>query len=220
MPPLEPLPILALDGVSPVASAAVARDGELLAVRRLDEARSSAVLLALIDETLRAAGVAPRELGGIAAAAGPGSFTGTRVTLATALGLRLGSGAPAVAVSNLEALALAAGPGHGTLLAAVDALRGAWFVQRFARTAAGPEPIERPRRFEPTDPPESDLSAVVGFALERLATDRTPGATRTMPVELASNVALAGSRRRWTFGHDDLLRPVYLAAPNVRRAAS
>jgi len=193
--------------------------GELLAARRLDEARSSAVLLALVDETLRAAGIAPRDLGGIAAAAGPGSFTGTRVTLATALGLRLGSGAPAVAVSTLEALALAAGPGDGTLLAAVDALRGAWFVQRFARTAAGPEPLEAPRRLEPAAPPEVGLAAVVGFALDPLPAARTPGAARTTPAELASGVALAASRGRWTFVRDGLLRPIYLAAPNVTRAA-
>jgi len=211
-------PVLALDGVSPVASAAVARGRELLAVARLEEARSSTVLLALVDEVLRAAGVAPAELAGIAAAAGPGSFTGSRVTLATALGLRLGTRARALAVSNLEALALAAGPGPGEILAAVDALRGAWFVQRFAR-AEDARPLDASRRLEPDAPPEAGLAAVVGFGIEALAPERTPGAARATPDELASAMALAAASGRWAWEKDPILRPIYLAAPNVRRAA-
>lgn len=211
-------PVLALDGVSPVASAAVARGGELLAVARRAEARSSTILLSLVAEVLRTAGVAPAELAGIAAAAGPGSFTGSRVTLSTALGVRLGTRAPAIAVSNLEALALAAGPGAGVLLAAVDALRGAWFVQRFAR-AEGAPPLESPRRLEPDAPPETGLGAVVGFGLEALAAERIPGAARETPEELASAIALAAAGGRWAWEGDALLRPIYLAPPNVRRAA-
>ncbi len=179
------------------------------------------MLLALVDEALRAAGIAARELAGIAAVAGPGSFTGTRVTLATALGLRLGTAAPAVAVSTLEALALTCGAGREPILAAIDALRGAWFVQRFA--PAGPwavRPLEAPRRLEPTMPPERGVALVVGFGLDALAYERIPDAQREVPSALAPAVATAASLDRWSFDGTAPLRPIYLAAPNVSRGST
>lgn len=202
----------------------MARGGVVLASRWRAESRSSTILLALVDAALAAAGVAPGELSGIAAVAGPGSFTGTRVTLATALGLRLGTAAPAVAVSTLEALALAAREPRETLLAAVDALRGAWFVQRFD-SSDGAHPgairaLEAPRRLEAIDPPERGVALVVGFGLDALAPERVPGAMRETPEALAQAVAAAASLGRWPLDERAPLRPIYLAAPNVSRAGT
>jgi len=209
--------VLALDGVSPVASAAVARDGALLAAASAGDARSSAVLLALADRVLAEAGVAPAELGGLAAVAGPGSFTGTRVTLATALGLALGTGVRTVAVSTLEALALAAEAADLELLAAVDALRGDWFVQRFAVDGAGEcRALEEPRRRRVGERPEAGLGLLVGFGLDALPSDAVPGARRHTPASLAPAVARAAADGRWTWSRAAALRPLYLAPPAVR----
>jgi [ribosomal protein S18]-alanine N-acetyltransferase len=115
--------ILALDAGSPRVSVAVGRNGTPLAARAVAQEHSSTQLLALIDATLRDAGAQPADLAGLVAAAGPGSFTGLRVALATALGLHQALGVPAQAVSTLAALAAAAaaapgiragGPGGGS----------------------------------------------------------------------------------------------------------
>lgn len=122
---------LAFDAGSPVTSAAVARAGALLA-ESVGASRSGPSLLQLIDDSLLRARVAPRELDGIVVLSGPGSFTGIRVALATALGLRAALAVPVFALSNLAALALQAGLGESRrCLALIDALRDEWFVQEF-----------------------------------------------------------------------------------------
>ncbi|HEX9668686.1 MAG TPA: tRNA (adenosine(37)-N6)-threonylcarbamoyltransferase complex dimerization subunit type 1 TsaB [Thermoanaerobaculia bacterium] len=125
-------PVLALDAGSPTVSVALGRGGEVLAARSEAISRSSKRLLQMIDEVLAEAGVEREGLGGIVALRGPGSFTGLRVGLATALGLHLALGVPAAALPTLLVLAAAAACCEAEVLAAVDALRGEWTVQPFA----------------------------------------------------------------------------------------
>lgn len=124
-------PVLALDAGSPTVSVALGRGGAVLAARSEAISRSSKRLLQMIDEVLGEAGVEREGLGGIVALRGPGSFTGLRVGLATALGLHLALGVPAAALPTLLVLAAAAWR-EEEVLAAVDALRGEWTVQPFA----------------------------------------------------------------------------------------
>ena len=58
-----------------------------------------------IDEVLRSSGVAWSQLGGLACAIGPGSFTGLRVALSALKGIALALDLPLAGVSTLEALA-------------------------------------------------------------------------------------------------------------------
>jgi tRNA threonylcarbamoyladenosine biosynthesis protein TsaB len=131
-PEREPGLVLALDAGSPMVSVAIGRGGELLAARAVAQQRSSTQLLALVAEALAAAGARPADLEGVVALAGPGSFTGLRVGLATALGLHQALRLPAQAVPTLAALAVACEAPDGALvIAAVDALRGEWSAQAF-----------------------------------------------------------------------------------------
>ena len=130
--------VLALDAGSPMVSVAVGRGGEVLVADAVALQRSSTQLLALVAKVLRAAAAVPADLAGVVALAGPGSFTGLRVGLATALGLVQGLGVRAQAVPTLAALAAASEAPPGSLvIAAVDALRGEWSAQAFR---AGPVP--------------------------------------------------------------------------------
>jgi tRNA threonylcarbamoyl adenosine modification protein YeaZ len=120
--------ILVLDSGSPLVSVAVGRAGAVLAMRAAEIARSSALLLAMIDEVLVEAGLGVETLSGVAALGGPGSFTGLRIGLATVLGLHQALGIPATTLPTLQVLAALAPAGPGRTLGAVDSLRGEWAV--------------------------------------------------------------------------------------------
>jgi len=67
--------------------------------------RHSRHLLAAIGFILERTGLEPGDLAAIAVSAGPGSFTGLRIGMATARGLALAAGVPMYAVPTLDALA-------------------------------------------------------------------------------------------------------------------
>lgn len=213
-PPPDPrAPLLALDTGSPRVSIAVVRGDEVLAERVVEIARSSEALLALVDDALRALDLAPRDLGGVVALRGPGSFTGLRVGLATALGLHQALGIPATALPTLAVLAAAAPPAAERAIAAVDALRGEWFVQAFA---AGLPPRALG---EPVLCGEDGLAGLgpglfVGFGLGRVAGRLAPGTAVLEPAPLAG---LAGRLAHGLFAWDAaaLTAPLYLRAPAI-----
>ena len=103
--------ILALDTSTRSGSAAIGRDGEVVASREGDPTRTHGErlphdLLALAGE----AGVALADIDRYAVAVGPGSFTGLRVGIATVQALALVRQRPVVPLSTLEILArIAAG---------------------------------------------------------------------------------------------------------------
>lgn len=84
------------------------RVGEQRSFRRLDEERRNASdLLPILGEVLKELGSAPAHIGRIVVGTGPGSYTGLRVGIATALGLARATGAELVGVPSVEALARA-----------------------------------------------------------------------------------------------------------------
>ncbi|MEA2781629.1 MAG: tRNA threonylcarbamoyladenosine biosynthesis protein TsaB, partial [Rhodospirillaceae bacterium] len=101
-------PILALDAAAAACSAAVWRDGAILAQRRQAMARGHAeALMPLVLETLQAAGLDFPDLSRIAVGVGPGSFTGIRIALAAARGIGLAASLPVVGVDSFSAVAAA-----------------------------------------------------------------------------------------------------------------
>jgi len=102
--------LLAFDTSGPLGSVAVASGGDVLARGVMTrQAGHASGLVPMIDETLDDAGVDRCELQGILVGDGPGSFTGVRVSAATAKGLTRSLGVPLWAISSLAAVALAGG---------------------------------------------------------------------------------------------------------------
>jgi tRNA threonylcarbamoyladenosine biosynthesis protein TsaB len=114
--------VLAVDTATLQAGVALWRDGALVAERRRTVTTHSDALLAMIDEAFIEAGIAPADVDAIACGAGPGSFTGLRIGLATVKGLCFALGKPLVMISSLAALAARAPDGR--VLATLDALKG------------------------------------------------------------------------------------------------
>ena len=112
--------VLAFDTATDVTTSALVSDGEVLG-ERVSVART---LLEDVDALLRQGGASASELGALAVGTGPGSFTSTRIGLATARGLALALDLPAAGISTLDALAAGA-PGA---LPVIDARRREVFV--------------------------------------------------------------------------------------------
>jgi tRNA threonylcarbamoyladenosine biosynthesis protein TsaB len=98
---------------------------EILEQIELEGRNYSATLVAAVANLLEHAGLALKDVGGIVAVSGPGSFTGVRVGLSAVKGLAEAAQIPAVAVSRLEVLAWKAGVGS----AALDAHRHEVFLR-------------------------------------------------------------------------------------------
>jgi tRNA threonylcarbamoyladenosine biosynthesis protein TsaB len=162
--------LLGLDTATSTAGIAIVDDDRVLAEARHGTAGRGADLLVAIDRLCRDAGVAPTELDAIAIGAGPGSFTGLRIGMATAKGIAFAAGRPLWAVSSLAALAddalreLAADPRTAAtgavICAALDARRGEVFAGCFrAGVALAPERVLPPQELGPW------VDAIAGAAL-------------------------------------------------------
>lgn len=99
--------ILNIDTATTVCSVALAKDGQLIALKENNEGLNHSVLLGTyVDEILRENGLSVEELDAIAVSMGPGSYTGLRIGVSLAKGLCFGAGKPLLAVPTLQALAL------------------------------------------------------------------------------------------------------------------
>jgi tRNA threonylcarbamoyladenosine biosynthesis protein TsaB len=134
--------VLALDTTTRLGSHALVRDGHLVALGTGDPTRPHAVRLPgdvlgmLAAQTLRL-----EDVDAYAVAAGPGSFTGLRIGIASMQGLAFSTGRPIVGVSALEALAATGAEGQpvGRQVAAfMDALRGEVFAALYTVERHGP----------------------------------------------------------------------------------
>ncbi len=125
--------LLAIESATQVASVALLRGDALIAeLTSCDERPHSERLLPLIDEALALAGAELAQIAAFAISAGPGSFTGLRVGIATLKGLAFGSALPVAPVSTLAALAAAAVGATGPVAALLDARRGEVYAGCFA----------------------------------------------------------------------------------------
>jgi len=124
--------VLALDTATPVPALALA-GGRFEGESRLPSGRHvSEVLLPALSDLLDRAGARLSDVGRIAALAGPGSFTGIRVGLATAWGLARAHGIALETVGSLEALAeTARGAAENLVSACLPAERGDVYAGTF-----------------------------------------------------------------------------------------
>jgi tRNA threonylcarbamoyladenosine biosynthesis protein TsaB len=186
-----------------------------------------------IAEVLAEAGLSPADVGGVAVDVGPGSFTGTRVGVATAKGLHVATGVPLVGVASLDAIAHATGPAPAPVLALRDARGGEAYFAVYEPAAEGPPPTAPRRLLDPTrGRADAIREAVAGLGLrkviasgedaERLAVSLGLGpillGVRT-PFVAAADVLAVALPRLLAGDADvgDALRPLYLQPSTPER---
>jgi tRNA threonylcarbamoyladenosine biosynthesis protein TsaB len=179
--------LLGLDTATTTASIALLDDDRLLAATTRNTHRRTSDVLVAIDEVCRTAGVAPRELGAVAIGAGPGSFTGLRIGMATAKGIAFAAHVPVWAVSSLAALAFAA-PADGTIVAILDARKGEIFAGTFRKTGAVIESLDAERVLAPSALVVPPGALTIGDVPALCAHAGTPTG------ESVARLALAGAR--------------------------
>lgn len=188
--------IIAFDTATSIATSALVRDGEVLGER----ASRAITLLADVDRLLHDAGLTAAALEAVVVGTGPGSFTSTRIGLATARGLSLALEIPAAGVSTLDALAAA----REGVLPVIDARRREVFVP--GPRAVAPGELE----LEPGTVCIGDGAVRYRDVLES-AGAMVPADESDLHVPHARfHAALAE-----TFGPADAIEPVYVRAPDA-----
>ena len=121
--------ILAIESSSLTAGAAIIKDDVVLAEYSVSFKKThSQTLLPMIDEVVKMTETNLKELDAIAISAGPGSFTGLRIGMATVKGLSMGSNKPYLSISSLDALAYSLINFDGIICPIMDALRDSVFT--------------------------------------------------------------------------------------------
>jgi len=127
----SPIAAFALDTSTEVLSLC-ARRGESWAAMSVDRGlHHSPALIPLAERLLHDLDMTVQDLGLIICSTGPGSFTGIRIGIATALGIGHGRGIPVVGVSSLDALGRTWEAWEGDVFPVIDARRGNIYTARY-----------------------------------------------------------------------------------------
>jgi tRNA threonylcarbamoyl adenosine modification protein YeaZ len=198
-------PILAIEASSLSPSLALAGPGEqpLGHWQSPEGTRGTAGLAAAAAELLDAAGLRAADLLGVVVGIGPGSYTGTRASIALARGIAFPGGLPIAGVPSVAAAARAALREDPTLQRAVvliDARRGEVYRADYTRAGVDDGPIAQ-EELPPRLVAEADAEPAAEPSLSVIRE----------PVPDAYDVAALG-RQRLAAGGDDpaQVRPLYL----------
>jgi len=200
---------LALEFSSERRSAALARDGVILAEAAETGGRATNAF-GLIDRALAESKIPRDEIEAMAVGLGPGSYTGIRAAIAVAQGWQLARGIKLLGIPSVEAIAAQAQAEKifGRVNVVVDAQRGEFYLATWEISDAGLREI-------------SPLKIVTAAEIERRQRDGEIFAGPETGIILFPSAAmvarLASSRNH--FAGDDPLEPVYLRTTNFIKAS-
>lgn len=221
--------ILALESTAVAASVALTRDGVLLAESTVNRGNThSETLLPMVEAIMNRLDLNISDVDVFAVSAGPGSFTGVRIGVATVKGLAFGSGKPCVGVSSLESLAenLAVIP-NALICPVMNARRNQVYTALFRNEKAGltrllPDTAISVEELETVLAAYEEPVYFVGDGYD-LVVGQIRHAFRPVPERLrlqsAASVANVAERayQRGIFTTDAVLAPVYLRPSQAER---
>lgn len=130
--------LLAIDTCTRLASVALAREGQVWIEHTWVAGRDHTAQVApRLQYLLSQASLAPKDLGAVAVASGPGSFNGVRAGMALAKAMAFALGIPLAGVSALEVQAYPHAPSDLPICPIQDAGRGELAAALYRRTKEG-----------------------------------------------------------------------------------
>jgi len=173
-------------------------------------------LMQVVEMVMRSGGHDYSELGRIAVAIGPGSFTGIRVGVAAARGFGLALDIPVAGVTTLEALAAdAAGKATGPFTVAVRGGRGQYFMQDFdasGRALGGPSAVDEAEAMAAIP---ADAYVLVGNAAREIA-EKLTASGHGLPALIDRATGNIATLARLSAGSSHAPVPLYLRGADAK----
>lgn len=215
--------LLGIDTSGKVASAAVCTEERVLAQTSVyTRLTHSQVILPMCREVLQSAGLELSDIDGIAAAAGPGSYTGLRIGLAAVKAMCFTLNKPCAGISTLESLAYNVSLHRGLICAVMAARLDLVYCAVFRSDGKAVTRLT-PDRIMPLDELRAELDALdgqvvtVGDGAEKLTGERFTAAPPHLRLQLASSLCAAA------FGGEmyspDRLEAAYLEITKAEKQA-
>lgn len=131
--------LLAIDTATDACSVALNLAGQIVEKFEIIPRAHTRILLPMINDLLKEAGITLDELDVFAFGEGPGSFTGIRIACSVIQALSFGLNKPVVPVSTLRVLAQGAARTSGAtqVMAILDARMGSFYQESFELNTAG-----------------------------------------------------------------------------------
>jgi tRNA threonylcarbamoyladenosine biosynthesis protein TsaB len=223
------LRVLAVDTSTARGSISLLEGRELAAELRLFSLEThSARLLRSIDFLLASVGWDLAGIGLVAAGIGPGSFTGIRIGVSTALGLAQVLSLPFAGISGLDAMAWQNGLPEGRIGIVMDAQRSQVYYAEYQKSRRHLRRHGRPLLCRPVELRQRVDSRALHLVGDGALLYRTElGASETgWPRLLEADLFLSTSigrvalarRRWWRRGEFLQSEPLYIRPPDARRA--
>lgn len=220
--------VLGLETSTPQSSVCLANDRGVVATATLARGQAHGEFVApAIGFCLERAGLAVRDVSGVAVSLGPGLYTGMRVGIATAQTLAHARRLPVVGLASLDLLAFGVSHVRRLICSVIDARRGELFWA-FYRSA--PRGVQRTAEFRvgpasklagELEANADDVLAVGDGALANRALLESTGTEIASPLfahpsaAALCELALPRFLREETQRAEDL-RPIYLRRPDAR----
>lgn len=214
--------ILAVDTATEACSAALLIDGVINERYQLAPKEHTRLILPMIDDLMREAGLKPQQLDAVAFGCGPGSFTGVRIATGIIQGIALGADLPVVPVSTLAALAQDYFDGNQENLAytAMDARMGEIYWGVYQRNVQGFAELIGQETVTPADQIEFPERVGVGVgsgwsAYRHELMSRMPGLVELCVPDLLPRAGAIARLAEWGFKQGGAVAveqamPVYL----------